>query len=163
MTINPLLRRAVAVCLLTFAAGNSAAFAQSVVVAHAAEQAVAVDLGAIRQLPATEVKVAFETGHGSQQATFTGVLLWTLLDKQGALTGTDQKSRVRQTIAATGRDGYVAVLALGEIHPEFEGKQVILAYLQDGQPIANNELRLVVPGDRRGGRSVRDVVRIELR
>jgi hypothetical protein len=55
----------------------------------------------------------------------------------------------------------VAVLALAEIDPEFEGKQVLLAFRRDGQPMPG-ELRLVVPGDRRGGRSARDVVRIEL-
>jgi hypothetical protein len=65
-------------------------------------------------------------------------------------------------VAVTGRDGYVAVLALAEIDPEFEGKQVLLAYRRNNQPFSNNELRLVVPGDRRGGRSVHDVVRIEL-
>jgi hypothetical protein len=31
----------------------------------------------------------------------------------------------------TGRDGYAAVLALAEIDPEFEGKQVLLAYRRD--------------------------------
>ena len=57
-------------------------------------------------------------------------------------------------------DGYA--VALAEIDPEFEGKQVLLAYRRNGQPIEGNTLRLVVPADRHGGRSVRDVVRIDL-
>ena len=57
----------------------------------------------------------------------------------------------------------MAVLTLAEIDPEFEGKRVILAYWRDGQPLPGGELRLVVPGDHRGGRSVREVVKIELR
>jgi hypothetical protein len=75
----------------------------------------------------------------------------------------DPHVRLRHTVAVTGRDGYAAVLALAEIDPEFEGKKVLLAYRRNNQPFPNNELRLVVPGDRRGGRSVHDVMRIELR
>jgi hypothetical protein len=41
----------------------------------------------------------------------------------------------------TGRDGYVAVPALAEIDPDFEGKQVILAYRRNGEVLAGNELR----------------------
>jgi hypothetical protein len=78
------------------------------------------------------------------------------------MLGGDRRARLRRTIMVTGRDGYTAVLALAEIDPEFEGKQVVLAYRRDGKPIDGNALRLVVPGDRRSGRSVRDVVRIDL-
>jgi DMSO/TMAO reductase YedYZ molybdopterin-dependent catalytic subunit len=86
-------------------------------------------------------------------------MLWSVLQR-GSAQGGDPRARLRRTV--TGRDGYVAVLALAEIDPEFEGKRVILAYRRDGQPLPQNELRLV-PGDHRGGRSVREVVRIELR
>jgi hypothetical protein len=61
-----------------------------------------------------------------------------------------------------GRDGYRAVLALGEIAPESEGKQVILAELMGDQPLDAEQLRIIVPLDKRGGRSVREVVRIEV-
>jgi len=61
-----------------------------------------------------------------------------------------------------GRDGYRAVLALAEIAPEFEAKQVILADHIDGKPLDADHLRVVVPLDKRGGRSVGDVVRIEV-
>jgi hypothetical protein len=32
----------------------------------------------------------------------------------------------------------------------------------NGEPISGSGLRLIVPGERRGGRSVRDVVRIDI-
>lgn len=60
----------------------------------------------------------------------------------------------------TGRDGYRAVLALGEIAPDFENKSVILANRMDGKPLGAGHPRVVVPLDKRGGRSVRDVMRI---
>ena len=135
---------------------------QGLIIAQSIEQTQAVDLATVTQLPPVEQHVSFLTGHGMEQATYTGPLLWSLLDHAGSL-GSDPRARLRRTVVVTGRDGYVAVLALAEIDPEFEGKQVILAYRRDGQPLSGSELRLVVPNDRRGGRSVRDVVRIELR
>lgn len=116
----------------------------------------------LEQLPAVEEKVSFLTGRGPEQAAYTGALLWSVLDHAG-LFGGDRGSRLRRVVMITGRDGYSAVLALAEIDPEFEGKQVLLAYRRDGRPMKGSSLRLVVPGDRHGGRSVRDVVRIEVR
>lgn len=40
---------------------------------------------------------------------------------------------------------------------------MLLAWRKDGQPMGAGELRLIVPNDKRGGRSVHDVVRIEVR
>ena len=60
-----------------------------------------------------------------------------------------------------GGDGYAVALAIGEIDPAFENKQVVLADAQDGQPLA--AARLVVPGDAKAGRSVRGVAAIEVR
>jgi len=107
------------------------------------------------------IKVAFATDHGARQASFEGPLLWTILDHAGFV---DAKfhGQVRQSVLITGSDGYTAVLALGEISPEFEAKQVILAEREDDKPLGPEHLRVIVPGDKRGGRSVHDVVRIEV-
>ena len=56
-----------------------------------------------------------------------------------------------------------SALAAGEIDPRYEGKSVILAYEGGEPPAASAALRLVVPGDAHGGRSVRDVATIEVR
>ncbi len=147
---------------LVLAGNPPAASAQGLVIAKSVEQTQTIDRSVIDQLPVVEQAVSFQTGHGNEQATYTGSLLWTLLERTEALSS-DPRTRLRHAITVTGRDGYVAVLALAEIDPEFEGKQVILAYRRDGQPLPGDELRLVVPGDRRGGRSVREVVKVELR
>src|SRR3954469_11570539 len=136
--------------------------AQEVVVSRSVEESHTINPDTVERLPAVEREVSYLTGHGTEQASYTGALLWSVLDSAGVLAG-DPRARLQRTVAVTGRDGYVAVLALAEIDPEFEGKQVLLAYRRNNQPFSNNELRLVVPGDRRGGRSVHDVVRIELR
>ena len=46
--------------------------------------------------------------------------------------------------------------------PQFAGRPIQLANRVNGAPIADQGLRLIVPGERRGGRSVRDVVRIDI-
>jgi hypothetical protein len=146
----------------SLALAEPAAVAQNLVITDTLEQTHAIDLAAVMQLPAVEETVEFATGRGPERATYTGALLWSVLQGSGALAG-DERLHLRRTVAVTGRDGYVAVLALAEIDPQFEGKQVLLAYRRDGRPMPDNELRLVVPGDKRGGRSVREVVRIEVR
>jgi hypothetical protein len=137
------------------------AFGQELVVAQSVEQTHTIELAAITELPPVELQASFQTGHGLEQATYTGALVWSVLNPGGTLG--EPRARLHHIITVTGRDGYSAVLALAEIDPEFEGKQVILAYRRNGQPLPSNELRLVVPNDHRGGRSVREVVRIELR
>ena len=137
------------------------AFGQSLTITAAGEQTKPIDAGTVERLPPVEQRVSFLTGHGTEQATYTGALLWSVLEKADLLRS-DPRAHLHQTVIVTGHDGYVAALALAEIDPEFEGKQVLLAYRRDGQPMLG-ELRLVVPGDRRGGRSVRDVVRIDIR
>jgi Oxidoreductase molybdopterin binding domain len=148
--------------LLALANTDARAADQSVVIATTVEQTHTIDPAMVERLPAIDEKASFLTGHGPEQASYTGALLWSVLE-QAEMLGGDRRARLHRTIMVTGRDGYTAVLALAEIDPEFEGKQVLLAYRRDGQPIEGHALRLVVPDDRHGGRSVRDVVRIELR
>jgi hypothetical protein len=114
----------------------------------------------LQGLPVAQVTATFQTEHGPRRASYEGPLLWTVLTSSGVVDASKPRDQVRQTVLLTGRDGYSAVLALGEISPEFEGKQVVVAKFEDGRPLDPEHYRVVVPGDIRGGRSVRDVVRI---
>ncbi|MBV9018762.1 MAG: molybdopterin-dependent oxidoreductase [Alphaproteobacteria bacterium] len=118
--------------------------------------------GDLAGLASVQVKTEFLTDRGTRLASFEGPLLWAVLEKAGAIDPVKHREQVSQTVVITGRDGYRAVLALGEIAPEFEAKQVILAERMDGKPLDPDHFRVVVPLDKRGGRSVRDVVRIEV-
>jgi len=99
-------------------------------------------------------------------ATFTGVLLYSLLTTNGQslITNPAVKNDVlREYVVATGSDGYKAVISLGEILPNFGGELDMIAYLQDGNPItADGFARLVVPGDKFGGRYVSNLVSLEV-
>jgi hypothetical protein len=45
------------------------------------------------------------------------------------------------------------IVAWGEFAPGFEGRQILLAYEDGGQPLTQDGMaRLVVPGDLKGGR-----------
>lgn len=139
---------------------SPAALAQNVSLIESVQHAASIDPTMVEQLPATESTIAFQTSHGPQTATYTGATLWSVLQKSASLNS-DPRQRLHQVVIVTGNDGYTAAVALAEIDPDFEGKPVLLAYKRDDKPL--NDLRLVVPGDKFGGRSVQNVVRIEIR
>jgi DMSO/TMAO reductase YedYZ molybdopterin-dependent catalytic subunit len=117
----------------------------------------------LQKRPSTSVTVTYVTGHGTETGTYTGVLLWTLLNDAMLVNGPDKGAALRHVVTVTGRDGYAVILSGGELSPDFEGKPVILAFAKDGQKLAAGDgLRLIVPGDKHGGRAVRDVVAIHV-
>jgi hypothetical protein len=136
---------------------------QPAVLQGAVKQHLVLDDALLKSLPAVTIDVTFETGQGKKSGRYTGVLLWTLLEKAEPIDEPGKNTNLRHTLLITGRDGYAVALAVGEIDPHYEGKQIIIAYA-GGEPSAStSSLRLVVPGDFHGGRSVRDVAKIELR
>ena len=136
---------------------------QPAVLQGAVKQRLVLDEALLKSLPAVTIDVTFETGQDKKSGRYTGVLLWALLEKAEPIDEPGKNATLRHTLVITGRDGYAVALALGEIDPHYEGKQVIIAYL-GGEPSASlSALRLVVPGDVHGGRSVRDIATIELR
>jgi DMSO/TMAO reductase YedYZ molybdopterin-dependent catalytic subunit len=117
----------------------------------------------LQKLPSTSVTVNYVTGHGTETGTYTGALLWTLLNNAVLVNGPAKGAVLRHVVTVTGRDGYAVILSAGELSPDFEGKSVILAFAKDGQPLTPEDgLRLIVPGDKHGGRAVHDVVVIHV-
>jgi ABC-type molybdate transport system substrate-binding protein len=116
----------------------------------------------IATLKSITQKVAFTTDRGEQQNEWSGPLLWDVLTASDAVESVKPGEQVRLTVRVTGADGYTAVVALAEIAPQFAGRPVQLADHMNGTLLPDHALRLVVPGDRRGGRSVRDVIRIDI-
>jgi molybdate transport system substrate-binding protein len=106
--------------------------------------------------------VGFTTDHGEQRSEWTGPLLWDVLAASGATESIKPGEQVRLAVRVTGADGYTAIIALAEIAPQFAGRPIQLADRMNGALLPDHALRLVVPGDKRGGRSVRDVIRIDI-
>jgi hypothetical protein len=72
---------ALAALLLAFAAHHATAADQSIVVAASVEQIHNIDPAMVEKLPAVEEKISFLTAHGPEQASYTGALLWSVLDR----------------------------------------------------------------------------------
>ncbi|WP_236037826.1 hypothetical protein [Belnapia arida] len=104
-------------------------------------------------LPAQRVSAPAE--HGGAERAYEGPSLWAVLEAAGVADR--PHDQVRQAVLATGRDGYVVVLAMGEVSPEFAGRPAIIALRQDGMALAPTQWRLVLPGEKRGGRTVREL------
>lgn len=155
-----LLRLAAIFCLIGPVA--PAAPPPGVAISAGTQPPVLFSAAQIAQLPQVPLAVAFGTGHGPFSARFAGPLLWTLLIRAHAIDPAQLKLFARAYIAITGADGYVAVIALGEIAPSLEGKPVILADAMNGKPLAPGDLRIIIPGEHHGARDVRNVVRIAL-
>jgi hypothetical protein len=72
---------------------------------------------------------------------------------------------LRTYVVVRAADEYVVVFSLAEVDPAMSPTAVILADEADGAPLPTEErpLRLIVEGDARPARSVRQVTAIELR
>lgn len=135
----------------------------AITIAGPSSESVAIDTDSLARLSTQQIAISFLSAQGNRSATFAGPLLWNVLEQYKAIDPAQHQAQVSQYVVLTGRDGYRAVLALAELAPEYEGKQIILAREMDGKPLASEHLRIVVPADKRGGRSVRDIARIEVK
>src|SRR6516162_11814195 len=79
----------------------------------------------LQKLPAQQVTVSYQAGRGVEEASFTGVPLWTLLGKVGGIDDPAKRAELRHVIRITARDGYVVVLSTGEIAPGFGAKPAL--------------------------------------
>jgi DMSO/TMAO reductase YedYZ molybdopterin-dependent catalytic subunit len=124
-----------------------------------------VTLADLQKQPATTEAVYFSTGRGPVNASFTGVLLWTLLSEAGIKTDAAVRNDgLRRSVVVSAADGYSVILSLGELDPEFGAAQALVAYAQDGKPLGDSGFaRLILPADKGGGRNVMRINAIEVR
>jgi O-glycosyl hydrolase len=114
----------------------------------------------LKKMPAEHATVSYQTDRGMVTADFTGVLLWSLIATAGGIDDSGKSPELRHAIRITAKDNYVIVTSTGEIAPDFGGKAALVAYERDGKPL--DDFRIVMPGDKHGGRNVRDVVSIKI-
>ena len=124
------------------------------------------DAESLAALKSSRQTVDFFAGPaGLVSQTYVGVPLNDLLASAGVVVDPTRKNDVlRKYVVVTGSDCYEVILSLGELLPDFGGSTLVLvAYaLGDGSPLSASEgaMRLVVPGDKKGGRYVSNIVRI---
>ncbi len=158
-------RIALVAIILAFASATSyaqqPAEALKIVVNAQTQSLSAADLHA---LPHHTVTV--HNPHANADETYSGVLLIDLLARQGVPRGHDLRGKaLSEYIAATGSDGYKAVLSLAEADPDFHPGEVLVADQMEGKPLdpKTGPFRLVVTEDKRPARSVHNLVSIEVR
>jgi len=110
-------------------------------------------------------RVKVTTVASSAAATFEGVALRAVLEKAGVGLGETLKGkRMASCLLVEATDGYRVVIALPEIDPAFNDKQMVLAFLKDGKRLNDKEgpYRLVIPDEKRMARWVRQVTTLRI-
>ncbi len=125
-----------------------------------------ISVADVQKLPAEILEVTFQSGQSKEAHTYRGVRLVELLKQDGPQFKEQRKNdKLRKYVVISGKDGYEVIVAWAEIDPEFGNAPILLAWEEDGKLLEgkNGPFRLVVPTDRRGGRYVSGVIKIELR
>ena len=141
----------------------------SVTVSGAVANRTVFDLNGLQtQFSPAQANVTYFAAGSVVSASFTGVLLWDLLNNPpvgGIVTNPNVKNDILgKVVVVTGTDCYRSVFGAGEFDPFFGGNQIILAYAMNGQPLGSSGIaQIVVPGDKAGGRFVFNIAKIEVR
>ena len=115
----------------------------------------------LHKLPRTEIHTTDPRDPGKENV-YSGTPLVEVL-KAGGLLHDPGMAGIRETVTMTvlaeATDGYRAVFSLAELDPELTDRLVLLADTKDGQPLPPREgpFRIIVPGEKRPARWVRQV------
>jgi DMSO/TMAO reductase YedYZ molybdopterin-dependent catalytic subunit len=129
----------------------------------AVEQPLTFHASDLATLPRQMLRVR---DHDGRESVFGGVALVELLQRAGVPLGKDLRGDRMVTYVVVGAaDGYRVVVALLEIDPAFSDRLILLADRRDQQPLSPEEgpLRLIVPGEKRQARWVRQVTSVTIR
>jgi hypothetical protein len=123
--------------------------------------AMMLDRTALAALPRVGVVAS---AHHEASSRWQGVALEDLLHHAGAPAGEQLRGQaMRSVVCITASDHYQVVFSLAELDPTLGNEQVILADTQDGHHLGKDgPFRLVVPGDKRPARWIRNVTAIEV-
>jgi DMSO/TMAO reductase YedYZ molybdopterin-dependent catalytic subunit len=118
----------------------------------------------LAKMPRTSVTVKAE-GEDGVESKYEGVLLYDILKQAGAPLDKQLMGKALASyILAEARDGYQVLYGLAEIDPSFGANKIIVADTVNGKPLFEYQgpFRLVVPGDKKGARSIRMLEKISV-
>jgi hypothetical protein len=172
---SPVNRRAWFATLLLIGVGSSSLHAacpggvsNSFTVSGEVTNRAVFNLNKLEQFAPAQQNVTYFAAGSVVTESFTGVLLWDLLNNSpvgGIVTDPTVKNDIlHKVVIVTGTDCYQSVFGAGEFDPFFGGSQIMVAYATGGQSLGSDGFaRIVVPGDKAGGRFVSNIVSIEVR
>lgn len=103
--------------------------------------------------------------HEGAEAKYEGVPLHEILRKGGVSMREDLRGpALRSGFLVKARDGYAALFSVAEVDPDMTDRVVFLADLKDNEPLPSGQgpLRVIVTGEKRHARWVREVTEIEV-
>jgi hypothetical protein len=121
-----------------------------------------LDLAALRAMPRSRARVS---ERGAPAGEVEGVALAAILERAGAPLGERLRGpALRLGVLVRAADDYRALFSLAEIDPKMNERVILLADRVDGAdlPAREGPLRVIVPGEGRPARWVRQVVSFEL-
>lgn len=126
----------------------------------------ALTLADLQTLPAETVEVTYLMSDGTEvQHSYTGARFWDVLQLFEPKIDPDlPETSLHMYVVLAAQDGYVVVLSMGEIDPEFGGYPYLLAWEEDGQVLTGQRRPaiLVPPGDRTEGRYIHGIITIDV-
>ncbi len=135
--------------------------ASSIAVTGAVAAPLTMTSADLAQLP----RVTATTNSNGIETVYEGVLVSDVLKKAGVVFGGGMRGGALSSyVVASASDGYQVVFSLGELDPDMTDGQFILADKANGKAMfgENGAFRLVVPKDKRGARSVRMLVSLNV-
>ncbi len=135
--------------------------APTVQITGAVKQELTLSADDLAKMPRATVKT---TGSG-MDTNCEGVWLHEVLKRAGVPQGGELRGKALASyVLASAQDGYQVVSSLGELDPAFIDNEILLADTANGKALfgAQGRLRLVVPKDKPGVRSVRMLTKIEV-
>jgi len=124
-----------------------------------------VDAETLRAHAPETVVVSWQRENAVEKVNFTGVRVRSLLSLLNVPSGHDLRGDwLSAVVTAVGADGYQVSFGLAGLDPAISGRRAVVAWERDGRPLASNEapLRLVIDGDQRPARSVRQLVAVRV-
>lgn len=123
---------------------------------------VAVTAATLQGLPHSSITATDEHGH---TARYGGVALRDVLTQDGVPSGDAVRGKaLTRYVIVDAADGYRVVFSLAELDTAFTDRVVLIADSRDGVAFSAHEgpFRLVVPGEKREARWVRQVTAIDV-
>jgi DMSO/TMAO reductase YedYZ molybdopterin-dependent catalytic subunit len=113
-------------------------------------------------LPREQAEVTEQDG---TKSTYEGVPLQEILKKAGLSFGKQMRGKgLAGYVLAEAKDGYQVVFGMGELDPSLGGAKILVADQRNSKALFEYQgpLRLVVPADKEGARSVRMLEKLQV-
>lgn len=149
--------------LLALALVTLSSQAQTITISGEVTKPLTLQAADLKAMAHTSVTAKERDG---KEHTYSGVPLADLLKQAGATIGPELRGEnLTKFVLVKAADGYEVLFALPELDPEYATRTIVLADSVDGAPLAQGvgPYRIVVPGEKKPARWIREVRSIEVR